>query len=236
MEVKKGDLKLILPFRGLISGSSGAGKTSFILRFLENRTEICQENFQKVIYCCSMYSEHNLTEKDKEVYQSLRKAVPYIEFYSTVPDLEELSENKSIHTLLILEDMIQEIVSSEKFSKLYTRISSHSNISVITTSQNYFEQGKHSQTIIRNQTFYVIFQSKGDNQTLSLISSRMFTTSKHFLQKCFGWLNKMGVAGYKKYLFINVNPSTELPQNFPMVQTNMFKESPFFSPVYFDEK
>ena len=230
-EIKLNDLKIETPFRGFISGPSGAGKSAFILRFLENRTKLCTNTFEKVIYC-SLINLESLSAKDESFLSELKNRVPYIEIYSGLPTLSELIESPHKGTLLILDDLITDVIGSEKYAKLFTSFSAHSNISVLTTSQNFFEQGKYATTIIRNQTFYVLFFSRNDNQTINVISKRMFPHDKHFLRNCFHWINERVTEQFKKYIFIDCSNNTKLPPTFPQVRTNMFNECNFFSPLF----
>ena len=130
------DLLISLPFRGFISGSSGSGKSSFILKLLQNRSKIISGSFDRILYCSPCNFDF-ISEKDQQFHSELRKTVPFIEFVSSLPNLSDLLESNFKCTLLILEDMISDIISSQKFSQLYTSYSSHSNISVLTTTQKF---------------------------------------------------------------------------------------------------
>ena len=235
MEIQSSALLLESPFRGYLSGSSGSGKSAFILRLLENRSQICKSTFERIIYS-SIFELDHLSEKDAEFHKNLRKTVPFIELTSSLPDLDEIRATNRGPTLLILDDLITEIIDSEQYSKLFTSFSAHSNISVLTTAQNFFEQGKYAKTIVRNQTFHVIFNSRGDNQSISMISRKMFPHDKHFLNECFKWLSSRVSEQYKRYLFIDCSNSSNLPPTFPQVKTNLFNECAFFSPLFFVPK
>ena len=235
MEINPEDLLITQPFRGFLSGSSGSGKSSFILRFLQNRSQLCKESFDRVIYCSPNHFE-NLSDKDRQFFLDLRKSVPFVEIVSEIPDISLLQKSESKCTLLILEDLISEIIASGSISQLYTSISAHSNVSILTTTQNYFEQGKYAKTILRNQTFQVLFNSRTDNYTITNVSRQLFPRNRDFLRNCFTWLNEHVSAHYKRYLFIDCSNHTELPLTFPQVRTNMFKECNFFSPLFFKPK
>lgn len=235
MEVTKNQLLIKSPFRGFICGASGSGKSAFILNLLAHRNKLCETSFETIIYCHPGDPDH-ISEKDNLFFQKLREVVPFIQIVTSIPDRDELISYINKKCLLILEDMISDIFSSEYCSRLFTSISSHSNVSILTTSQNYFEQGKFAKTILRNQTFYVIFNSRGDNQSVSLISKKMFPYSKNFLNHCFNWLDQRITEQYKKYLFIDCSNDSNLPPTFPQVKTNLFSECPFFSPLFFAPK
>ena len=124
MEVKPSSLLLSCPFRGFISGSSGSGKSAFILKFLENRSKICREQFDRIIYCSNCNFDF-LSEKDANFHKDLRNAVPFIELLSSLPIIEELITSEKKRTLLILDDLISDIIGSEQYAKLYKHLTLH---------------------------------------------------------------------------------------------------------------
>ena len=232
MEINEKQLKLNLPFRGLIGGPSSSGKTFFIFRLLMLRKELFNDQFTKIIYCYP-HQEFS-TKKDQEFFQKLELNVPGIEIANELPSVSSLQASQG-HTLLILEDMMHELISSASHMKLYTVYSSHCSVSILTTTQNYFEQGKYSKTILRNQTFIVLFDSLSDRQATSMISRQLFPQSKNFLIECFTWLQNNVTSREYRYVFIDC-VCTNLPPGFPQVRSHILKENTDFKMIGFTPK
>ena len=232
MNLRENQLQIKLPFRGLIGGPSSSGKTYFIFRLLSQRASLFAEQFTKIIYC---YPHHDfVTQKDREFFQKLELNVPGIEITSELPSVQSLQTNQG-HTLLILEDMMQELISSAAHMKLYTVFSSHCSLSILTTTQNYFEQGKFSKTILRNQTFIVLFDSMSDRQATSIISRQLFPHAKNFLTECFTWLQNNVGKRELRYVFVDCVCS-DLPPGFDQARTNVLSENTEFKMICFEPK
>ena len=225
--------KFVLPFRLFLSGPSNSGKSFFILKLIKNIDRVFQSGFNSIIYCHPFYD--TLGKKDEKLMSDLRDTYPSIIITHEIPKLIELQRLEG-PSLLILDDLITNIVKNESMSHLYSIYSSHCNISIITTTQNYFEPGKFSKTIIRNQTIIVLFQTNSDRQSTNIIARQVFPGHSHFLDNCFKWLVKHVKEREHRYLIVNCQVNSSIPPTFPQVSTNMFFEFEpdgqiFFEPV-----
>ena len=81
--------------------------------------------------------------------------MPEIIWGYALPTEETLSSYSD--SLVILDDMIDDIVSDASMMKVVTERSHHQNISIIFVTQNIFHSGKISYPISLNTVYTVIF-------------------------------------------------------------------------------
>lgn len=137
----EGNPKIKTPTRILLVGESGSGKTNLCLKLLSSK---CFENRPDCIsYFYSIY---------QPIYDSFKKCCPKITFHEGLPQNEhKFSEN----SLIILDDLQNEIINSELCYKLFTVLSHHKNVTVIALFQGLYLKGKFS--VIINRQFNHIF-------------------------------------------------------------------------------
>ena len=133
------DVTFKCPFNCIMSGSSGSGKTTRLLEFLQLKDVICNAKFYKIYYFYSTWQ--NIYDDMK-----LQKLVDY--FVEGIPDHESLmsmidnnahqSNSSSFpdHQLLIFDDLLCDIVSrkDDLMQKLFTVYSNHKKLSFIMLS------------------------------------------------------------------------------------------------------
>lgn len=221
MIISRTDFKIQMPCRGLLCGPSNSGKTRLIKRFIEHREQLFSQHFDQIIYC---HPHKIVSNIDQQLFQELEDIYPPIEFIPGLPDLKELM-NLTGNTLLILEDMIDLLISSSEYSNLFSVYSSHYNISILTTSQNYFQHGKFAKTVLRNQSFLILFETRNDRQSANIISRQMFPGRSQFITHCFNWLSQNIINRVDRYLYVECASNSPLPGNFPQIRTNIFLET-----------
>ena len=156
------DVTFKCPFNCIMSGSSGSGKTSRLLEFLQLKDVLCSEKFYKIYYFYSSWQ--SIYDKMK-----LHKLVDY--FIEGIPDHESLMSlidnntqwNKSPnHQLLIFDDLLCDIVSrkDDLMQKLFTVYSNHKKLSVILLSQMLFKPGDYKFSVLSENVHYLfLFKS-----------------------------------------------------------------------------
>jgi len=121
------DLKFRHPFSCIVSGPSGSGKSSFVLRFHQNLDYICTEpTFAGGIVWC--YGEKSAVPSRPQLPANFR-------YNEGVP--EDFSSANGEPCLVILDDLLSDVYSKQ-VCELFTRGSHHRNISVILITQNLF--------------------------------------------------------------------------------------------------
>ena len=158
------DVTFKCPFNCIMSGSSGSGKTTRLLEFLQLKDVICNAKFYKTYYFYSTW---------QSIYDEmkLQKLVDY--FVEGIPDHESLmsmidnnahqSNSSSFpdHQLLIFDDLLCDIVSrkDDLIQKLFTIYSNHKKLSVIMLSQMLFKPGDYKFNVL-SETYITYFYSK----------------------------------------------------------------------------
>lgn len=134
------ELKFRLPFGMIISGPTCSGKTSFLLRLLDNCMEMIEPPPRQILYAYGEYHEH---------IPKLERAG--VTVHAGVPSDDLLRECER-PLLLILDDLMN--VASERYiSDLFTKKSHHQRIGVIFLTQNLFEK---SLKVARNNSQYIV--------------------------------------------------------------------------------
>ena len=138
------DTKLEKPFRLIVGGGSGSGKTEFVKKLVQN--DHFSSPFDKIIYC---YPEY-LTEIPAEFSQIVEHVpgLPNDNYFAT------LEKN----TLIILDDMMTECGNSTSIMKLFSVIARKRNLSIIFIVQNIYDNSKQFRNIRLNATGFVLFK------------------------------------------------------------------------------
>src|SRR6266481_6526800 len=146
--------QLQLPFLMVLAGPTSSGKTVFLTELLKNTRVKFDKQLDRIVY---YYSEY-LTDTFQTLKGVFGDKIQFVKGLSI--DIEIFNPQKN--NLVIIDDLIQDSVSSQGVSELFTRGSHHRNLSVILVSQNLFCQGKYSVTINRNSQYLVLFKNPRD--------------------------------------------------------------------------
>ena len=131
------DYKLKTPFRMLISGSSGTGKTTFIEKLLKsNRID---KEFSTVYYCYP----YTLGDPPVDWHLTLSSNVQYL---THLPDLR-FFDNVEPDSLLILDDLWTETCKSKDLVAAFKVYSRKKKVSIIIVTQSYFSGGDEGREI-----------------------------------------------------------------------------------------
>ena len=152
------------PFRMIIAGASGAGKTNSVIDLLIN----CN-NFEKVyIYAKQLdqplyrYLIDLLTKIETKLK---KKIITYSEDINDIPAPKDFDKTKQ--NLIIIDDMIMENSKSlKKVEELYVKVR-HNNASVAFLAQSYYAIPK----MIRMNSGYVLIRGIDNKRDFKLIAS-----------------------------------------------------------------
>ena len=115
----------LAPFTCVISGPTGSGKSVFTQRLLKQAKTIISPPPERILYCYG-------------VYQEIFSKMEGIEFIEGLPSLSEFDGSK--RSLVVLDDLMHE--TTDVVTKLFTRLSHHTNTSVVYITQNLFHANK----------------------------------------------------------------------------------------------
>ena len=138
------DSKIEKPFRMIVGGGSGTGKTSFT-QDLVNKNHFSSP-FDKIIYCYPDYLLETPVEFDQIV--DYRPGLGDLEFFSSLPK----------NTLIIYDDLMNECGNSKDIMKLFSVIARKRQLSIIFLVQNLFDRTQQFRNIRLNATHLVMFK------------------------------------------------------------------------------
>ena len=126
-----------------------------------------------------------------------------IEFNEGVPSISEFDPGKG-SCLLILDDLMHE--TNDVVTKLFTRLSHHTNTSVIFITQNIFGGGKETRTITLNAQYMVLFKNVRDKSQIAYLAKQIYPSNwKHMVE---AYEDATTTTPYS-YLFLDLKPNAD---------------------------
>jgi len=177
---------IVLPFRMIIVGCSGSGKTHCFVNLLHN----FGKTFQNI---------HIITKnKEEPLYQYLeeqlgKKGLIVSEGISSLPNLDDYDKNDQ--SLIVLDDLVLE-KNQTKISDYFIRCRKL-NISVIYISQDYYSVGK---MIRRNLNYLIIKQVSSLRDLRMIMSEYSIGLDKEMIEKVY----KYATNDKSKFLMIDM--------------------------------
>ena len=154
------DMTFHHPSRWIIYGPSQSGKSNFTLKFIDKLDDMFNVKFQRIIYCCNTFNPIEMTHREIEVY----------------PELDEnliKSLNPKINNFLIIDDQMEDLINNQLMSRLFTKISSHYNLTIFFLTQNLFPKSKYMRNICINACYLVFMRNPGEKLQIRLFSHRI---------------------------------------------------------------
>jgi hypothetical protein len=158
-------MELTHPFTMIIAGPTGCGKTVFTNKLLDS--DLFSVEFSEIIWC---YSEIG----------SLGTRNPNITYIEGLPSEETLDGTPK---LIVLDDLMHE--TNENVAKLFTKISHHRNVSVISITQNIFPRNKNARDIALNSHYLVIFKNPRDKAQVRCLARQVAPDKPLFFMDAF---------------------------------------------------
>ena len=187
-----------IPCRCGIFGPSESGKSTFIYKLIKFQNLVFSDTFDRIIYCMP----NNTEDSRREYIAELRSICSNIYIVEGLPNLQDyfIKDNRE-KKLLILDDLSTQVISSRDYQELMTQGSHHYNVSVVYTSQNYFEKSpKYGKTFHRQLTVKVLFEDVSDISVMKNVSSQMFESAS-YLQRCLE-IKKKSFSGDKNHYLV----------------------------------
>ena len=169
------------PFTMIISGQSGAGKTTFVKKILEHLETICDEKFERVLYSYSI---------DQPLYSEIAR-IPKVEMNKGFPTVDETNK---LSTLIVIDDMMIDM-NEDVTVQLFTRLR-HALYSTIFLTQNFFLDSKHWRTIARNSNYIVLFKNPRDMAMVNCLGRQMYPHYPKYLPSAFEQATENPTAVY----------------------------------------
>ena len=160
------------PFTMTLSGSTGSGKTEWLMKFIKNLNDLVNPSIRAILYC---YGElnHNILMLQKMGIQTVHG----------IPS-EEIIQNAARKTggrlLLILDDLIVGM-RSDFLDVLFTRGSHNWGVSVVLVTQNLFS--KELRTARNNSHYLVLMRNPAGALQIKNLAIQLFPSQvPHFME------------------------------------------------------
>lgn len=185
-------IPLIHPFRLIIAGPSGSGKSYFVKDLLLTAGRIDQEIDDIYYYFgCWQPLFENMGENVK-----FTKGLPSKTFY------ENLQPTRK--SVIVLDDIMSEAANSNIISDLFTTGSHHKSISVVFIIQNLYFKAKVMRTVSLNASYIILYKNSRDQSQISVIARQTFPTNTKFVEQAFREATKSAYG----YLLMDFRPET----------------------------
>ena len=159
------------PFRMLIIGPSGSGKTNTLLHLINNFHPIDK------IYLYAKDTDEKkyqylINKREQAGIKSLNDPHAFIEYSNdmndVLDDINNYNKNRDKKVLIIFDDMIADIMRSEKFKAIVKELFIRCrklNISIVFITQSYFRTPKDARL---NSTHYILMKIGNKKQIKSM--------------------------------------------------------------------
>ena len=168
-------------------GPSMSGKSHFILELLKNRSLYFNPVPVRVVYAYG-------------IWQTAFDNVDGIEFVKGIEGLAGVEFNPSRPSILVADDLMEELCNNKELSTLFTREMHHKNITVFFLLQNLYKQGKSMRDVALNCQLLVLFKSPRDTEQIKVLARQ---TGVKQLEKSYNEAIKVRYG----YLIVNLQPT-----------------------------
>ncbi len=194
-----------------VSGCTGSGKTWLVYRLLKNLNKMFDgPPPARILFCYGIY---------QDLFEEMDREIDSLTFHQGLPtesDIDSLTEGVT-HSMVILDDMMDQIVKNDEIELLFTRGAHHRGITVLYINQNMFNQGKNARNINLNTHYMILLRSPRQTsqihhlgqQILPKRSKAVLESYEDCMKKQFG------------YLLINLSPHANKEE---MLMTRIFPD------------
>lgn len=228
------------PFTMVLAGPSGSGKSTWVSELMTRYQDFIDEKYDYVYIMIGTLASENYLFSNLVTYLK-NNGIPRSELWEINEMFKtdkELSEDfpakfkvlieehkrKKQKGCIIIDDLMKEMSQNDILMDLFTKKSSHNNLSVIYITQNLFFQGKkknNSTTIFRNIKYLVLFYSKVDKSTLKFVVQRISVgTGNRKLYRILDYIMKKN-----RYVVLNLDLKTT---DKILITTNTFEKVKLF--------
>ena len=202
------DARIQFPASIIVHGPSQSGKTEWVMNLLINMKKIVNPIPKTIIW---FYGTSTKTIEMLKKNNSID-----IQFIQGLPkDGFDSYYHNEKHSLIIIDDLLQELCSDRNLTDLFCREGHHHNVSVILIMQDLFCSGSQRKTILKNAHYLCLFKNPLDMAGIYIIGQRIMP--KHIRE--FLTIFEKATSTKHGYLFIDGKQTT--PDN-ARLRTNIF--------------
>lgn len=192
------DMRFKFPSTMIVMGVSGGGKTRWIQKLLHDRNTILSKQPDTILLCYGVY---------QPIYQEMLNTVQNLSIVdgcseSLLAQYDIL--NPATNSVLILDDLHQEMANNKLLSNLFCKFSHHYNTMVILVTQNLYHQGKAMRDTISNCHYIVSLSHPRDKTAIACLARQMFPGRSRYLLDAY----EEATAVPFGYLIIDARPET----------------------------
>ena len=217
VEVTEGDWQIQTPCRLELLGPSGSGKSSLILRMIEDDS-IFDRPCQHVAYCApALEDRRDYVEDLQTIVDRVGKKICYL---TELPHPDQLLNfSQGLPVLVFIDDlpMFENLKGLDSLVGMFAR---HLHLNLVMAVQNHFlkRSGIDFSFVSRNLTGMIVLGNRADAWVLNLLNTRLCPEKKNFLRDC---LTDARERQGCDYIYINLHPHASLSRNL-MVATRLF--------------
>lgn len=178
------------PFTALCAGPTQVGKSWFLKDLLKFRNEMFNPPPDKVIW---FYG----------IYQILFNEMDDVTFVEGLPT--NFKEYLGDNSLIIIDDLMEEVGSDKRLTYLFTKGCHHLNVSVIFITQNLFHKGKEMRGASLNTQYLILFKNRRDQSQIMHLGRQLYPGHSKFFQEVFNDATKKPFS----YLLIDLRNQTD---------------------------
>lgn len=199
-------LKLHCPCAISVSGQSRSGKSSWMVKLVQNRDLLFDAKFDRIIYCES----EALSHQSSKVYDAIKASFPGSERCLGLPDINQLqlTADPSTFKLILLDDLMISLLKSESMLELVLILVNHAKCVLVYSVHTSFFQTKFAKTMQRNTDVRILFYNRLDQTELRIISCQL-GKKPSFLLECFKFLHDKFPNDYYPYILISGQPQNK---------------------------
>lgn len=211
--------QFITPFRAFLCGPSMSGKTTLLMKIIQNRGEMLaagdhQTTIKNIYYCYSVWQQS---------YDRIRTIEPQIKF---IKGLDVVFNSIEPNSWLIIDDLAESIEQwSEEMIQLFTVRSHHEKISFTIVLHNLFHQSKCMRTLALNCTHYIVYKVVRDSSSLITLNKQIYPGQPKFL------LSAYNQATSKPYGYIVIDLNQNTPEELRVISNIFDREITVYLPV-----
>ncbi|KAL3120164.1 hypothetical protein niasHT_008918 [Heterodera trifolii] len=196
------DLQFRHPFTMIVSGSTGSGKSEWVMRLLHNLEKMISTPIERVIYG---YGELNTNILNLQRTGKIGN-VP-VTVHSGVPSAEQVRDcAKKEKLLLILDDLVVGM-SQQYLDALFTRGSHNWGVSVILVTQHLFN--KELRVSRTNSHYLVLMRNPAGALQIRTIATHLFPSRTAYFMEAY----RDACAKNFGYLLVDMHPESEICLN-----------------------
>ena len=144
---------------------------------------------------------------EQSLFTEMERTIPSIAFHKGLPSeelLESYSHDPSCN-IIVLDDLMESVVSNSEMQKLFTLGAHHRRLTVIYLNQNIYCKGSKARTISLNTHFQILMKNPRGLSQIECLSRQVFPGKSKLLVEAYRDCMKTPFG----YLVVDLSPTGE---------------------------